>query len=279
MAATIPPLKQGAKKRRGSRRLLYLLIVFFIIIFAVLFFQSSFSKITDIEISGNQYVEASQIGQAAAVDKGDSYFTVDAKKVENRLKALKTVEAVKVRKSFPGKLTITVKEFPKAAYRLLDDGSIALMFADGSSYPLKTDSTPVDRPLLTGWTDGDPMLKTLCVELARLQDALLSDISEIKPYPNVFTDRIKLYTRSRFEIITRISLLKDKIPNLTYYTNGFKEKNGTTGVLWLLEQDRGVPYTDREAAEEGNEPAQSSGGTTGTAANSGSGTAEGGGNP
>jgi cell division protein FtsQ len=242
VAANIPPLKTGVKKKRGSRRLLSLLVVFFIIIFAILFFQSSFSKISDIEITGNEFVAANQIGQAAGVKAGDSYFTVGTQAVEKRVKALKTIEAVTVAKHFPGRLTISIKEYPQAAYRIGAGGAPEILLADGSAYPLKDGAHPPDRPLLTGWTDDNPLKAELCKTLAAIPDALLSDVSEIKPFPNVFPDRIKIYTRSRFEVITRISLLPDKIPYLSYYTSEFKQKNGTTGVLWLLDQDRGAPY-------------------------------------
>lgn len=239
---TVPALKAGRPKKRGSRRLLLVLLFFFLILFAYLFFQSPLGKISEIRVTGSEIAQADQLGQASGVKVGDSYFLVKTSKVKARIEAVKAVQSAKVSKSFPGLLKIEVKEYPRAAYRLGDNGHPEVVLADGSSYPLGDKAFPSDRPILTGWkTDGGEW-KQLAKALAALPEEQLSDVSEIKPYPNVFPDRIKLYTRSRFEVITRISLLKEKIPKLSYYTGEFKRKNGSAGILTLLEQDRGIPF-------------------------------------
>ncbi|WP_058301828.1 cell division protein FtsQ/DivIB [Gorillibacterium timonense] len=239
---TVPALKAGRPKKRGSRRLILVLLFFFLILFAYLFFQSPLGKISEIRITGNEIAELSQLGQASGVKTGDSFFLVKVEDVKKHLLTVKAVESVKVTKTFPGLLNIEVKEFPRAAYQLGKDGRPEVVLADGNSYGLKDKAFPSDRPILTGWEQGKAEWKELARVLAAIPEEQLSDISEIKPYPNVFSDRIKLYTRSRFEVVTRISLLEEKIPKLSYYTSEFKRKNGTTGILTLLEQDRGIPF-------------------------------------
>ncbi|MBC8079559.1 MAG: FtsQ-type POTRA domain-containing protein [Gorillibacterium sp.] len=238
----IPPLKSVPKKKRGNRRLLSLLIVFFISVFIFLFFQSPLAKISTIEINGNEIASLSQIGQAAGVVTGDSFFSIDTSKLKTRIEMVGAVKTASIVKKFPGIVNITVKEHPKAAYQIGVNGLPEVILADGTPYLLNNKIFPSDRPILTGWKKDNSEWDHLCSVLAAIPDELLSDVSEIKPYPNVFEDRIKLYTRSRFEVITRISLLQEKLPNLPFYTSEFKKKNGTTGTLWLLEQDRGVPF-------------------------------------
>lgn len=239
----IPALKKTEKPtRRGSRKLLSLIIVFFIIIFIILFFQSSLSKISTIEVIGNELTTAEQIGQTSKVTVGQQYFSIRSKSVEDKVKSLKTIETVQVTKTFPGKIRIEVKEFGRAAYQIGSNGTPEVLLADGISYPLQDSSFPIDRPLMTGWTDDNPMKAKLCQVLAAIPAPLLSDVSEIKPSPSIYEDKIKLYTRSQFEVITRISLLSEKIQYLSYFTSEFKEKNGTTGILTLLDTDRGVPF-------------------------------------
>lgn len=239
---TIPPLRAVPKKKRASRKLLVLLLLFFISVFAYLFFQSPLAKISDIEIHGNGVATAQQIEQASGLAVGTSFFLMDETKTLAGIKTLGAVQDVKVSKKFPGKITLTVKEFGKAAYQIGEDGGPQVILANGTVHPLAGQTFPSDRPILTGWTEDNPVWKALCKELAAIPNEMLTDVSEIKPYPNVFEDRIKLYTRSRFEVITRIALLSAKLPNLPYYTSEFKKKNGTTGILWLLEQDRGETF-------------------------------------
>ncbi|MCL6457298.1 MAG: FtsQ-type POTRA domain-containing protein [Gorillibacterium sp.] len=239
---TIPPLKSVPKKKRGSRKLLTLLVVFFISVFAYLFFQSPLAKISLIEINGNEVATSGQIGQAAGVVIGDSYFKVKSNKLAARVEMVGAVKTASVVKKFPGQIIITITEYSKAAYRIGANGQPEAILADGTPHLLNNKTFPSNRPILTGWDEGNTEWKHLCSVLAAIPDEQLSDVSEIKPYPNVFEDRIKLYTRSRFEVITRISLLQEKLLNLPYYTSEFKKKNGTTGVLWLLDQDRGIPF-------------------------------------
>ncbi|WNQ14217.1 FtsQ-type POTRA domain-containing protein [Paenibacillus aurantius] len=234
-------MKSERNKKPGSRKLLYLLIVFFLIVFAILFFQSSFSKITSIEIAGNDVVSSEQIGQASQAAVGDQFFAVGSSVVEERVKALQTIESVQVTKSFPGKIRIEVKEYPRAAYQLTPEGSIEVLMADGSAYPVKDKGAVIDKPILTNWGSETPERAALCKVLAGINPALLSDISEIKPDPSAaYPDKIKLFTRSQFEVITRIALLGDKIQYLDFMINEFKERNnGATGILTLLDTDRG----------------------------------------
>jgi cell division protein FtsQ len=238
----IPALREVPKKKRGSRKLLVLLLLFFISVFAYLFFQSSLAKISAIDIQGNEVATSDQIGQASGLAVGQSFFLIDEEEAVSGIQTLGAVQEVTVTKKFPGKVTLIVKEYGKAAYRIGEGGGPEVILANGTVHPLPGNVFPSDRPILTGWTAGDELWNNLSRVLAGIPNELLTDVSEIKPFPNVFEDRIKLYTRSRFEVITRISLLSAKLPNLSYYTNEFKKKNGTTGILWLLEQDRGETF-------------------------------------
>jgi len=243
----VPALKAGKPRKRGSRRLLLVIVFFFLILFAYLFFQSPLGKISEIRIAGNDIADAGQIGQASGVKAGDSFFLVNTAEVKARTEKIPAVQSVKATKTFPGLLTIQIMEYPRAAYRLGDNGKPEVVLADGSSHALKNQAFPSDRPILTGWQQDSAEWKQLAKVLAAIPEEQLSDVSEIKPYPNVFPDRIKLYTRSRFEVITRISLLEEKLPDLAYFTSEFKRKNGTTGILTLLEQDRGILFPEASA--------------------------------
>lgn len=244
----MPALKAGKPKKRGSRRLILLLLFFFLIVFAYLFFQSSLGKIAEIRATGTDMTTQQQLIAASGVQPGDSFFLVKMADVEKRLLTVPAVQSVKVWKVFPGVLNMEVKEYARAGYQLGKDGSPEAVLADGRAYKLADKSFPSDRPILTGWKQDGAEWKELVQMLAAIPEEQLSDISEIKPFPNVFPDRIKLYTRSQFEVITRIALLKDKLPQLPYFTSEFKRKNGTTGILTLLEQDRGIPFPSASVA-------------------------------
>jgi cell division protein FtsQ len=237
----IPVLKSEKPSKNGSHKLVYLLIGLFMTVLIILFFRSSISKVAQINITGNQLVSQAAIGQAARVAVGDSYFSVSASSIEQRVKALKTIDSVKVSKKFPGLIHIDVKEYARVAFALNADGVMEAYLADGSKVSLKGLSIPMDKPLLSNWKDDDPLMAKLCGILAQIPSALLSDLSEIKPNPSAaYEDKIKIYTRSQFEVNTTVGYLLEKIPYLSSMINDMKEKdNINSGVLTLLESAYG----------------------------------------
>lgn len=104
--------------------------------------------------------------------------------------------------------------------------------------PVNETGIAVEKPILTNWDPEDPNKAKLCQALASIPNELTSDISEIVPSPTLsFPDRIKLYTRSRFEVITAISLLKSKVS----YLNQIIETE-QPGLIKMLEADSYVPF-------------------------------------
>jgi cell division protein FtsQ len=153
------------------------------------------------------------------------------------------VKSVKVTKHFPGVLHIQVQEYPKVAFQLTADGKTQAILADGAVIDLPTGDVPLDRPILSGWTDNDPNKKQLCKVLGEIPAASLSDISEIKPDPSEsYPDKIKIYTRSQFEVYTTIAYFPDKIDNLPAYIATLKENNISKGVIKMLEVDNHAPF-------------------------------------
>lgn len=134
------------------------------------------------------------------------------------------------------------------AYELDEAGSLEAILSSGAAVSVKDTGIAVEKPILTNWKADDPYKTKLCQALADIPNELTSDISEIVPSPTLsFPDRIKLYTRSRFEVITAISLLKDKVE----YLNQVIE-NEQPGLIKMLEADSYVPF-HTEAEDSGED--------------------------
>lgn len=146
-------------------------------------------------------------------------------------------------------MNITIEEFPAVAYELDQQGVLEAILSSGTAVKVNETGIAVEKPILTGWKEDDPYKAKLCQALAVISNELTSDISEIVPSPTLsFPDRIKLYTRSRFEVITAISLLKDKVE----YLNQVIETE-EPGLIKMLEADTYVPFA---AENEDNEDIQ-----------------------
>jgi cell division protein FtsQ len=240
MAERIPALKEreAPQKRRGGK-LLAIVIALFVIALVVLFFRSSLSRISEIEITGTAHVKPAEVEAALGVAKGDSFFSAGVELLKRRVLTLKAVQSVRVTKHFPGKVTVNVEEYPEVAVELGPQGKSSVVLASGLSVPLAAGEALPDRPVLTGWQAGDPSRAALCAALGKLEPALIGDVSQIAPDPSdAYPDRIKLYTRSRFEIVTTIGLLPEKVGIISEIV-----ENREPGRIVLLEADTYLPYS------------------------------------
>ena len=239
----IPALREQKVRSRSNRKLIVFLFLLFFTLLAVLFFRSPISKIERIEVAGNALLSEEQIVQASGTRIGDHFFAVRSSSVASRIKAMPVVRDAKVKKRFPGVLRIEVSEYPPVAYQLKADGNVEALLANGVAVPADR-FAPMDKPLLTGWSDSDPWKQKLCEALGTIPPELLSDISEIVPEPSEsYPDKIKMYTRSRYEVYTTIGYLPDKIQYLDLYVQHLKQNKIDTGVISLLETDNHLPFS------------------------------------
>ncbi|MCK8487830.1 FtsQ-type POTRA domain-containing protein [Paenibacillus sp. MBLB2552] len=245
--ANVPVLKEPAPKKKSGRKIKTILILLFLALLCVLFFRSSLSKISVITFEGNTYTTEAELLGVSGLQVGSPFFAVSADHIARKLEEIPSVQQAKVDKSFPGGVKIRIEEYPIAAYELTAEGILQGLLANGTRIELKDGSMPVDKPILTGWKADDESLVKLCRTLSQIPDELTADISEIVPSPTLsYPDRIKLYTRSKFEIISAISLLAKKAE----YMNEILQTQDP-GKLTLLDADSYVPYSAEEDANDG----------------------------
>lgn len=229
-----------------SRKITVILLLLFLALLAVIFFRSSVSRITEINFQGNKYTTREELLERSGLVIGGQFFAASADSVKEALKQLKTVQEATVVKNFPGIVNITIEEFPAVAYELDQQGILEAILSSGAAVKVNETGIAVEKPILTGWKEEDPYKSKLSQALAAIPNELTSDISEIVPSPTLsFPDRIKLYTRSHFEVITAISLLKDKVE----YLNQVIETE-EPGLIKMLEADTYVPFAAENEDDE-----------------------------
>lgn len=242
MADSMPVLREPKQARGGSRKLLIILSILFIVLLAVLFFNSPISKISDIEITGLRYASEEEVRAAIQIGPGDSYFSTNEGTIAQRIKQLKTVELVTVQKSFPGRIVITIQEYRSVAFEVSPEGEVTVILSSGTSVVPTNQEIIVDKPILSKWSDDDPNKGALSNVLSSIPAELLSDFSEIVPNPsNSYPDRIKIYTRTQFEVVTAISLLEEKINYL-----GAVIETQEPGKITMLLADTYTPFSQEE---------------------------------
>ncbi|WP_178023114.1 FtsQ-type POTRA domain-containing protein [uncultured Paenibacillus sp.] len=245
--ANVPVLKEPAPKKKSGRKIKTILILLFLALLCVLFFRSSLSKISVIAFEGNTYTTEAELLKVTGLQVGSPFFAVSSDQIARKLENVPSVKQAAVDKTFPGSVKIRIEEYSIAAYELTGSGELQGLLANGTRIELKDGSMPVDKPILTGWKADDASLVKLCRTLSQIPDELTADISEIVPSPTMsYPDRIKMYTRSKFEIISAISLLAKKAE----YMNEILQMQDP-GKLTMLDADSYVPYSAAENEDDG----------------------------
>lgn len=241
-------MREPKARSRRNRRLIVLLVLFFITILLLLFFHSSFSRITSIEITGQVYVSQEEIMEASRIELGDHFFGVTAERIKQRVEGIEIIEEAIVTKRFPGQVSIEVREYPEVAYQIGKSGRAEALLANGVALEIKDKNVIIDKPILTGWEDQE-MKSRLTFVLAEIPHDLLADISEIKHEPNPvsYPDKIVMYTRSQFQIVTTIEKLPEKIKAYRYLIDYQLEQGVAGGVITMLEADSFRPYPESQA--------------------------------
>jgi len=251
MQQKLPVITEPEQKEKSNKKIIIVLVVLFLVIFTIVFFNSQLSKIKEVQITGIQYVTSSEVSEKADIKVGDSFFFQSKDKIEQRISELSAIHTVNVSRKFPGIYKIAIVEHDVTAFEIKQDGTIVALLSSGAEIPtLSTQAQINDKPVLTGWTEERQADKLLLLkQLTLIPDHQLTDVSEILPYPTVaFPDRILMYTRTRFEVITSISLLQEKIEAM----NGVIESQ-SPGKITLLLADTYVPFDVELEENTGNE--------------------------
>lgn len=96
---------------KSPQRTLYRPLTFFLIIVAIIFTMSVFFKVEKIEVIGNSKYTKEQITSASGIHTGDNLFFINRIGAGSRVVVkLPYIDSVKITRSLPNSVTITVEE-------------------------------------------------------------------------------------------------------------------------------------------------------------------------
>ena len=117
------------KKRQRKQLSLLIGVVLFLSVAAIIMLTPAFD-INKIEVHGNSVLKDEQIIRASGIVEGVNIFGVSIKETKENIKSLGYVESVKIKRSLPSTIKITVVEEVGVAYLKADDGFV-IIAADG----------------------------------------------------------------------------------------------------------------------------------------------------
>ncbi|TFE03572.1 cell division protein FtsQ/DivIB [Jeotgalibacillus sp. R-1-5s-1] len=206
----VPQLRQRRRKR-ANRRMSAVVLVFVLIILVVLYFQSPYSKIQTIQVSGNDILTEQQILEAGGFAAGDSFWTTDEESIKENLQENELIKLAEVKKDFPTTMTINIEEFEQTAY-LRQEQAYTPVYENGFlGTPGPSELIRGSAPLLVGFDDTS-LVEKLAASLSELPDEVLNSISEIHHSPtDVDDERIQIFMNDGFEVSAIIPTFADKM--------------------------------------------------------------------
>ncbi|MDM5198780.1 FtsQ-type POTRA domain-containing protein [Fictibacillus enclensis] len=173
----IPKLKTQRKQKTNRRMVIYLSL-FFLLIMIFVYFQSSFSDVKKITVTGNENISDEAIIKAGKIEPHTSFLNLSDKDIEKNIGKLQEISSVAVHKSFYNHLQIQVKEYHRVAYLEEKSKYYPVLESGKALAPMGKKFMPVNAPIIADWKDKD-QLKSMAKELAKLSQGVAHRISEI----------------------------------------------------------------------------------------------------
>ena len=177
------------KKFRGGNYTLYYVLGGIVLVIALIILSNTvFFRCTSINVSGNEKYTSDEIIAVSGIQKGDNLVKLDTSAArDNILNSLAYVDEVKVKKSFPTRINITVTEAEKQ-YCVVANGTTAAISRRGKILEIcQADGLPIIRGYdpesldvgtwLKSSTDGKSDIPGVILDAA--DKAGVEDITEI----------------------------------------------------------------------------------------------------
>lgn len=206
----IPHLKK-VKKSRPNKLLILLICLFFIAITILLYFQSAYSKLDQIHVTGTSILSEEQIIRLSGIKQEMFYFNFTVDQVEKRLQAIEEIRAVEVVREWPNNIRIEVEEYQHVAFWLEDNRLFPIISSGYILFDREWQNKPITLPLIHRWQTKEGILE-LSNELAKLPRSILTMISEIQLTPtSTDPNRLTLYMEDGHEVQTTIRKFSERV--------------------------------------------------------------------
>ena len=222
-----------AQQISNTRRVLSVLIPFVIILLLALYIVSPLSKITSIQVTGNQDLTAAKVESAAQIKKGALIWRVlsQQKKLEQTAKkANPQIKSLKVSLTDPQSIRIKVTEYPIIGV-IEHNGVNQLLIGNGRLSPVKNHSIS-NFVRYAGFGHHEKIMQQTARQIGSLPSAIRDGISEVTFAPTTSdAKRLRIYMNDGNEILVRSDNLNQKMRYYPSIASKMKE-NGVVDLQY-----------------------------------------------
>lgn len=203
--------EKRAKRRKRQKQIQYSVfgVLLFIIILILIYMFTPLSKISSVEISGNNNTSKNTINKAINVKDNSRMYTYSTTNAQNKLEESTLIDSAEVKKHFPNKLTVKVSEKQIVALTKKKDKYVPVL-EDGTELENYDGNATDNGPILEGF-EKDKKEKVIQA-LSEMPAKVRGMIAEIKfdPQENA-QNQIKLFTTDDIQILGNLNTIGKKM--------------------------------------------------------------------
>ncbi|MGD6885684.1 cell division protein FtsQ/DivIB [Staphylococcus shinii] len=203
--------EKRAKRRKRQKQIQYSVfgVLLFIIILILIYMFTPLSKISSVEISGNDNTSKNTINKAINVKDNSRMYTYSTTNAQNKLEESTLIKSAEVKKHFPNKLTVKVSEKQIVALTKKKDNYVPVL-EDGTELEDYDGNATDNGPILEGF-EKDKKEKIIQA-LSEMPAKVRGMIAEIKfdPQENA-QNQIKLFTTDDIQILGNLNTIGKKM--------------------------------------------------------------------
>ncbi|MGJ5702328.1 cell division protein FtsQ/DivIB [Staphylococcus equorum] len=203
--------EKRAKRRKRQKQIQYSVfgVLLFIIILILIYMFTPLSKISSVEIKGNDNVSKSAINKAIDVKDNSRMYTYSTSKATDKLKENKLIKSAKITKQMPNKLTVEISENQIVGMTKKKDNYVPIL-ENGTELKNYDGNATDDGPILEGFEKEEK--EKIINELAKMPANVRGMIAEIKydPQENL-QNQIKLFTSDDIQILGNLNTIANKM--------------------------------------------------------------------
>lgn len=220
----LPKLKK-LQFRSNLQRVLSIVLPFTLVLVACLYLISPWSKLTEVTVSGNHYLNSAQVKAATNVKPGRliwaTLWTSDDRLAQIQ-KQNAQIKQVRVHLTGWRSVKVTLKEYQVIGLITIN-GKERLLLSNGKTRP--TGNTTVNQFIsYAGFKKHPKMLRTTAKQIGELDSAIKNGISEVTYSPTTLDDeRLQLLMNDGNTVYVKASQLKNRMsyyPSIVANTSG-----------------------------------------------------------
>ena len=140
--------KSVVAKKIIRRRIFFAAAVVIVLVMICLF--TPVFGVTTINVENNQILDDETIIRASGIKKGENVFRINISDAEKSINLLGHIEKAEVKRKFPSRIVIEVKESSEAAYVLFAGNYVSIDVNGKVIGVLKAAEVQADKPIISG---------------------------------------------------------------------------------------------------------------------------------